>query len=61
MSNMVKLVGTSRSQEISCITLYLAEDTYLIVVLKKTLQPKNEGNDIDVLSAIHIPCKYFEK
>lgn len=61
MSNMVRIVGTSRSREISCITLYLAEDTYLIVVLKKTLQPKNEDNDTDVLSAIHIPCKYFEK
>lgn len=61
MSNMVKIVGTSRSQEISCITLYLAEDTYLIVVLKKTLQPKNEDNDIDVLSAVHVLCKYFEK
>lgn len=59
MSDMVKTVGTSRSQEIVCLTLYLAED--ITVVLKKTLQPKNEGHDIDVLSAIHVACKYFEK
>ena len=57
MSNMVKIVGTSRSQEMSCITLYLAEDTYFIVVLKKALLPKNKDNDIDVLSVIHVPCK----
>lgn len=61
MNDMVKTVGTSRSQEIVCLTLYLAEDIHLTVVLKKTLQPKNEGHDIDVLSAIHVSCKYFEK
>lgn len=32
MSNLLKNEGTYRSQKISCNTLYLAEDTYLIVL-----------------------------
>lgn len=61
MSNRSKLwVQSGPRKSAALFTLYLAEEAYLIVVLKRTMQLKNKDNYINFLSAIHVPYKYFK-